>query len=200
MISSCWQLVVIISHALVPKSSCSSLWHRQELLLPFQMIAQESAGGKLFDILLIMLQVRLEGEVMQGVKSLMTRTNSTMFMTLLAAFKLLLARYCGGSEDLCVGAPYAGRNRAEAESLIGAFLAAVAIRTDLSGNPTFQQLTERVRAVSPAALSMHASSRWRLPEIWLLKSDLHYLSGALPSAPTSPANPPSRNSPSVSVW
>ncbi|KAK9856141.1 hypothetical protein WJX84_010553 [Apatococcus fuscideae] len=92
--------------------------------------------------------VRLEGEVMQGVKSLMTRTNSTMFMTLLAAFKLLLARYCGGSEDLCVGAPYAGRNRAEAESLIGAFLAAVAIRTDLSGNPTFQQLTERVRAAA----------------------------------------------------
>ena len=103
-----------------------------------------------------MLQVRLEGEVMQGVKSLMTRTNSTMFMTLLAAFKLLLARYCGGSEDLCVGAPYAGRNRAEAECLIGAFLAAVAIRTDLSGNPTFQQLTERVRAVRPAGTT-HAS-------------------------------------------
>ena len=111
------------------------------------MVSQREQGERDADDLGVFLQVRLEGEVMQGVKSLMTRTNSTMFMTLLAAFKLLLARYCGGCEDMCVGAPYAGRNRAEAESLIGAFLAAVAIRTDLSGDPTFQQLTERVRAV-----------------------------------------------------
>lgn len=197
MIYPCWQLV--ISYVLVPEQLLKPL-APAGIAAAFPADRAGKSQCKVFDVPLITLQVRLEGEVMQGVKSLMTRTNSTMFMTLLAAFKLLLARYCGGSEDLCVGAPYAGRNRAEAESLIGAFLAAVAIRTDLSGNPTFQQLTERVRAVSPAALSMHASSRWRLPEMWLLKLDLHYLSGALPSAPTSPANPPSRNSPSVSVW
>lgn len=96
----------------------------------------------------MLLQVELSGDVLQVVQTLMKRTNSTMFMTLLAAFQLLLGRYCGGCDDIIVGAPFAGRTRSEAEVLIGAFVGAVAIRTDLSGEPNFQQLMKRVRAVS----------------------------------------------------
>lgn len=95
-----------------------------------------------------LVQVELSGQVLEVVQTLMKRTNSTMFMTLLAAFQLLLGRYCGGCDDIIVGAPFAGRTRSEAEVLIGAFVGAVAIRTDLSGEPNFQQLMKRVRAVS----------------------------------------------------
>ena len=58
-------------------------------------------------------------------------------MTLLAAFKVLLYRYTG-QEDLIVGSPIANRHRQELESLIGFFVNTLAMRTDLSGNPTFR--------------------------------------------------------------
>lgn len=56
--------------------------------------------------------------------------------------------WCSGSDDIIVGAPVAGRNSVECEGLIGAFLGAVAIRTDLSGEPSFRELLHRVRAAS----------------------------------------------------
>ena len=88
----------------------------------------------------------LSREAIGIVHQLMQQTDSTMFMTLLAVFQLLLARYCC-SEDICVGAPVAGRNSAEAEALIGAFIGAVAIRPDMSGQLTFHELVQRVRGV-----------------------------------------------------
>jgi amino acid adenylation domain-containing protein len=66
------------------------------------------------------------------------------FMTLLAAFKALLSRLAGQGE-IVVGSPVAGRRDAETEGLIGFFLNTLALRTDLSGNPTFRELLARVR-------------------------------------------------------
>jgi len=60
----------------------------------------------------------------------------TLFMTLLAAFQTLLARY-SGQEDIVVGSPIANRNRIELERVIGFFVNTLAIRTELSGNPSF---------------------------------------------------------------
>jgi amino acid adenylation domain-containing protein len=70
----------------------------------------------------------------------------TLFMTLLAAFKVLLHRY-SGQEDLVVGSPVAGRNRVETQDLIGFFVNNLVLRTDLSGAPTFLQVLGRVREV-----------------------------------------------------
>ena len=64
-------------------------------------------------------------------------------MTLLAAFKILLARY-SGQDDVVVGTPIAGRTRTELEGLIGCFLNTLVLRTDLSGQPTFKDLLARV--------------------------------------------------------
>jgi|HubBroStandDraft_3_1064219.scaffolds.fasta_scaffold01234_1 natural product biosynthesis luciferase-like monooxygenase protein/FkbM family methyltransferase len=68
---------------------------------------------------------------------------TTPFMTLLAAFDLLLHRYTG-QEDLAVGSPIANRNRAEVEGLIGLFMNVVVLRNDLAGDPTWQALLARV--------------------------------------------------------
>ena len=69
---------------------------------------------------------------------------ATRFMTLLAAFDVLLARY-SGQEDLVVATPVATRDRTELEDLVGLLVNTVALRADLTGNPTFAELLEQVR-------------------------------------------------------
>jgi len=72
------------------------------------------------------------------------KNNSTNFIILLAAYKVLLMRY-SGQEDICIGTPIAGRNKIEVENLIGLFVNTLVLRTDLSGNPSFYEIIERVR-------------------------------------------------------
>ena len=69
---------------------------------------------------------------------------ATLFMVLLAAFKVLLKRW-SGQDDLVIGTPIAGRTRAETEHLIGFFVNLLALRTDLSGDPSFQTVVRRVK-------------------------------------------------------
>jgi amino acid adenylation domain-containing protein len=77
-------------------------------------------------------------------------SGSTLFMALLAAFKILLHRYTGQT-DLVVGTPIANRNRTELEGLIGFFVNTVALRTDLSGDPSFREVLRRVKEVTLGA-------------------------------------------------
>ncbi|NJL19776.1 MAG: amino acid adenylation domain-containing protein [Leptolyngbyaceae cyanobacterium SM1_3_5] len=71
----------------------------------------------------------------------------TLFMTLLAAFQILLSRYSDRS-DILVGTPIANRTRRETELLIGCFANTLVLRTDLSGNPTVLELLRRVKQVA----------------------------------------------------
>ncbi|WP_261991503.1 non-ribosomal peptide synthetase [Streptomyces sp. OR43] len=84
---------------------------------------------------------------MTALRALSREHGTTMFMTLLAAFDVLLGRYAG-SDDVVVGTPVANRNRAETEDLIGFFVNTLVMRTDLSGDPTFAELLGRVRKVA----------------------------------------------------
>ncbi|HEU4963753.1 MAG TPA: condensation domain-containing protein, partial [Bacilli bacterium] len=72
------------------------------------------------------------------------QAGATLFMTLLTAFNTFLYRYTG-QEDLLVGTPIAGRNRAQLEPLIGFFVNTLVMRSDLSGDPTFGELLARVK-------------------------------------------------------
>ncbi|HYW19649.1 MAG TPA: amino acid adenylation domain-containing protein [Nodularia sp. (in: cyanobacteria)] len=92
----------------------------------------------------------LPQDLTQELHSLSRRQGVTLFMTLLAAFKVLLHRYTG-QDDICIGSPIANRNRAEIEKLIGFFVNSLVLRTNLSGNPTFTELLARVREVTLGA-------------------------------------------------
>ncbi|MFN8596432.1 MAG: amino acid adenylation domain-containing protein [Anaerolineae bacterium] len=94
--------------------------------------------------------LRLSAALTQALNTLSRRENCTLFMTLLAAFQTLLHRYTG-VEDICVGTPIANRNRAEVEALIGLFINTLVIRADLSGDPSFRQLLQRVRETTLGA-------------------------------------------------
>ncbi len=86
----------------------------------------------------------------ERLKALSREEGVTLFMTLLAGFQTLLSRYTG-QEDIVVGAPTNGRLRVETEELIGCFINTLVLRTDLSGDPTFQELLDRVRQTALSA-------------------------------------------------
>ncbi|MGW5498210.1 amino acid adenylation domain-containing protein [Streptomyces olivaceoviridis] len=91
-----------------------------------------------------MLTFRVAAETTDGARRISQETGASLFMTLLAVFQLVLSRY-SGQEDIAVGTPIAGRNRAEIENMIGFFVNTLVLRTDLSGDPTFTELLARVK-------------------------------------------------------
>ena len=86
----------------------------------------------------------LSPEVSRGLNALARAENSTLYMTLLAVYGAFLHRYTG-DHDFVVGSPIAGRTRSETEGLIGMFVNTLALRIDVSGDPTFRRLLARVR-------------------------------------------------------
>ena len=89
----------------------------------------------------------LSPELAAELKALARQEGATLFMVLLAAFKTLLFRY-SEEHDLVIGTPIANRKHRETEGLIGFFANSLALRTDLSKNPTFRELLGRVRKVT----------------------------------------------------
>ncbi|MCC5608950.1 amino acid adenylation domain-containing protein [Nostoc sp. CHAB 5834] len=90
------------------------------------------------------ITLELDADLTVKLKQLSQQSGVTLFMTLLAAFNTLLFRYTN-QEDICVGTTIANRHSRDLESLIGYFLNTVVIRTDLTGNPSFRELLQRVR-------------------------------------------------------
>jgi len=82
----------------------------------------------------------------EKVRELSKHEGVTLFMTLFAAFMILLHQY-SGQDDIVVGSSIANRNRKEITRLIGFFINTLLLRTDLSGNPTFRQLLNQIREI-----------------------------------------------------
>ena len=82
-------------------------------------------------------------EAAAGLRAVAREAGATMFMTLLAAFAVLLGRY-SGQDDVSVGIPVANRNHAGTEDLIGFFVNTLVMRADLSGDPEFTELVGRL--------------------------------------------------------
>ncbi|MCP4701327.1 MAG: amino acid adenylation domain-containing protein, partial [Gammaproteobacteria bacterium] len=91
--------------------------------------------------------MHIDAELTGALNQLSQTAGGTLFMTLLAAFMVLLHRYTG-QEDIPVGSPIASRTRRELEGLIGFFVNTLVLRADLSGDPTFLTLLEQMRQIS----------------------------------------------------
>ncbi len=96
--------------------------------------------------------VMLARPLTAALKALGQQEGATLFMTLLAAFQVLLHRWTR-QEDIVVGSVVAGRRKVELERLIGFFVNTLVFRGDLSGSPTFRELLGRVREMSLGALA-----------------------------------------------
>jgi amino acid adenylation domain-containing protein len=94
--------------------------------------------------------ISMEGALLDRLKALGRSHGATLFMTLLAAFQVLLHRF-SGQDDIVVGTVSANRSRDELAPLIGYLVNTLAIRSDLSGDPTFPELLERVRTATLGA-------------------------------------------------
>ncbi len=94
--------------------------------------------------------VDIDAELTRGLERVSHEHGTTAFMTVLAAWAAVLARL-SGQHDLVIGTPTANRGRREVEDLIGFFVNTLALRVDLSGEPSLAELLARVRATALAA-------------------------------------------------
>jgi acyl carrier protein len=119
------------------------------------------------------LAFELPAEVSGQLNDLSRLKGVTLYMTLLAAFKVLLYHYAK-QPDIVVGASIANRNRAETEGLIGFFVNMLVTRTDLSGDPTFRELLDRVRETALGAFTHQDVPFEKLVEELRPERDLGY--------------------------
>nr|WP_256381140.1 non-ribosomal peptide synthetase [Myxosarcina sp. GI1] len=98
---------------------------------------------------------QLTPELTQALNALSRQEGVTLFMTLLAAFKVLLYRYTGQS-DVIVGSPFANRNTANTEQLIGFFVNTLVLRTNLGDDLSFRELLSRILETTSGAYA-HAN-------------------------------------------
>ena len=90
---------------------------------------------------------RLPEKLSSGLNELSQREGVTLFMTLLAAFQLLLSRY-SGQNDIAIGTPIAGRRSTETEALIGFFINTLVLRTQIDSDVSFIELLQHVRTIT----------------------------------------------------
>jgi amino acid adenylation domain-containing protein len=132
-----------------------------------------------------------------GLKGLSQREGVSLFMTLLAAFQVLLHRY-SGQLDITIGSPILNRSRTGLESVIGLFVNTLPLRVDLSGNPTFRQLLSRAREVVLGAyenqdIPFDILVKELQPERNLSYSPLFQVLFAVQNAPAGSAGPATLN-------
>jgi amino acid adenylation domain-containing protein len=115
----------------------------------------------------------LDPSLKQELENLSHQQGSTLFMTLLTVFKILLYRYTNQT-DILVGSPIANRSKAEIEQLIGLFVNVLVMRTDLSGDLSFLDLLERVKSTALEAYVHQNLPFEKLTEELKLNRDLSY--------------------------
>ncbi len=101
--------------------------------------ARSSAGAKEW--------ISLDGKIVDACRALCRREQATPYQLFLAALKVLFFKYAG-QDDIIIGSPIANRSRAETETSVGFYANTVAYRTDLSGDPSFRDVLQRVRDFS----------------------------------------------------
>jgi amino acid adenylation domain-containing protein len=169
-------------------------WRRQLQDLPVLELPRDRARPAVQTYRGATYPLQISPDLTQALIALSQQSGASLFMTLLAAFQTLLYRYTG-QEDIAIGSPIANRHRSEVEDLIGFFVNSVVMRSDLSGNPTFRELLERVRDVALAAYEHQELPFEKLveelePERNLNRNPLFQVAFALQNAPVQPLELP----------
>ncbi|WP_375328979.1 amino acid adenylation domain-containing protein [Microcystis sp. BLCC-F210] len=142
-------------------------------------------------------RLQLDSQLTQQLKKLSQESGSTLFMTLLAGFAVLLSRY-SQQTDVVIGSPIANRNRTEIEGLIGFFVNTLVLRFDLSQDPTFEDFLAQVRQTTQDAYD-HQDLPFEMLveklqiERHLDRNPLTQIVFALQNAPSSPWDLPGVN-------
>lgn len=111
-----------------------------DMPLDYQRPRSQTYNGK-------KINISIPTDICEGLDLICSESESTLFMVLMTAFKVLLYRY-SGQKDICVGTPIANRTLVEVESLIGFFVNTLAIRDELDGDMNFTQLLKKVKATT----------------------------------------------------
>jgi amino acid adenylation domain-containing protein len=162
------------------------LW-QGERLTQQQAFWQNRLGGELADLVLpsdrprpatqtyhgARLRHTLPAGLVEALDALGRQTNASLFMVMLAAFKVLLYRYTGQT-DIIVSTPTASRDQSEFENLAGLFVNTLPLRNDLSGEPSFQELLNRVRHTTLDFLSHQDFPLAQIMECLHLNHDPNY--------------------------
>jgi amino acid adenylation domain-containing protein len=98
------------------------------------------------------ISLMLDTPTREALRGVARQGDATLFVALLAIFGTLLGRY-SGQDDIVIGTPFAARNRTELESMVGYFINPLALRLDLSGDPTFNELIARARETTLEAFA-----------------------------------------------
>jgi len=141
-----------------------ALWQRQQDFEPQLTYWRRQLGGDLPTLALPLdmprpaqrsdqgttVSIALSPQLSEALLQLSRQEETTLFMTLIAGFNLLLCCHTH-QRDIVVGTDVANRNRSEVEGLIGFFVNLLVLRTDLSGNPSFKELLQRVKTIALGA-------------------------------------------------
>ncbi|MES2733434.1 MAG: non-ribosomal peptide synthase/polyketide synthase [Bacteroidota bacterium] len=119
----------------------------------------------------VMTPIHLDKDLANQLQKLAKEQGATLYMTLLAAFKVLLHRY-SGQVDICVGSPISGRTQQEMEALIGFFVNTLALRSDLSHNPSFVTLLKQVKHTTLGAYDNQEAPFEKVVEAVVKERDL----------------------------
>jgi acyl carrier protein len=95
---------------------------------------------------------RIDNDISAQLQQLSQQQGTTLFMTLLAVFKVLMHRY-SGQQDICVGSPIANREQVELEGLIGFFVNTLALRSEVMGDAAFTELLQQVKTTALEAFA-----------------------------------------------
>jgi hypothetical protein len=144
-----WQLELLRTESEVLESQLN-YWAEKLREAPNLELPTDRPRPRVYNPRGAIIPFKLSAELLQELKTLNRREHVTLFMTLLAAFNILL-RSRARQDDIVVGADIANRTRVETEGLIGFFVNMLVLRTDLSGDPTFGELLQRVREVTLGA-------------------------------------------------
>ncbi|MBC1235681.1 non-ribosomal peptide synthetase [Nostoc sp. 2RC] len=167
-----------------------SYWKQQLANLPVLELRTDYPRPKIQTFRGTSQHLQLSKQLCEEIKALSRREEVTLFMTLVAGFKILM-HYCTKQDDIVVGTDVANRNYPDTENIIGFFVNQLVLRTNLGGNPTFQELLQRIREVTLSAYEHQDMPFDQLvlalkPERDLSRTPLFQSKFVLQNAPTLP--------------